>query len=105
MRNSSADRHQRSGKSPHVWGNSKMAAMTYRDVATGYFREKWAPLKNAAQLVARLAHTSPRTAENWLAGEAAPNGDTLITLMAADPEFAEKIMQLIEDRRCAGRCS
>ncbi len=82
-----------------------MASATYRDVASGYFREKWAPMKNAAQLVARLAHTSPRTAENWLAGDAAPNGDTLITLMAADPDFAEKIMKLIEERRCAGRCS
>ncbi len=82
-----------------------MSGVMYRDVTVGYFREKWAPLKNAAQLLARLAGTSPRTCENWFAGEAAPNGDTLITLMANDPDFAETIMKLIEERKCAGHSS
>lgn len=77
-------------------------ALSYRDAACGYFRDKWSPLRNAPKLLARVADATPRAVTNWLAGEAAPNGDTLITLMARDPDFKNLILKLVEDRACGG---
>ena len=78
------------------------AALSYRDATHGYFREKWSPLRNAPKLLARIADATPRTVMNWLTGDNAPNGDTLITLMARDPEFKNLILKLVEDRSCGG---
>ena len=78
------------------------ATLTYRDAACGFLRDKWSPLRNAPKLLARIADATPRAVTNWLSGEAAPNGDTLITLMARDPEFKELILELVEARACGG---
>jgi hypothetical protein len=43
----------------------------------------------------------PRTAENWLAGEHAPNGENLVELMAACSELADEINRLVAERRAA----
>jgi hypothetical protein len=76
------------------------AAVTYRDVACEYLRDKWLPLRNASKLLARLSDATPRAVVNWLAGENAPHGDTLITLMARDPDFEQIIIDLVRARRC-----
>ena len=39
-------------------------------------------LRNAAKVIARLADTTPRTAQNWLTGACAPQGAALLNLMA-----------------------
>jgi hypothetical protein len=75
-------------------------ALTYRDVACGYLRDTWSPLRNGPKLLARIADATPRAVANWFAKEAAPNGETLITLMARDPEFKRIILELVEARTC-----
>jgi hypothetical protein len=75
---------------------------TYSDVVLEVLRREYGPLKNATKLLARHARTTPRTAENWLAGTHAPNGEKLINLMAACESLVEEIQRLIAERR-AGR--
>jgi hypothetical protein len=54
-----------------------------------YFRERFLPLRYAAELLARKARVSPRTAENWLRGECAPQGEALLNLMAECHDLAD----------------
>lgn len=75
--------------------------MTYSDAVIGVIRREYAPLKNASKLLARHARTTPRTAENWLAGTHAPNGEKLINLMAECEELADEVYRLIAERRAA----
>lgn len=77
------------------------AAMTYSDVVHDVIRRNYAPLKHAAKLLARAAGTTPRTAENWLAGSHAPNGEKLLNLMAACDELADEVNRLVAERRAA----
>lgn len=72
---------------------------TYGDVVHDVIRRRFAPLKHAAKLLARAAGTTPRTAENWLAGSHAPNGEKLVNLMADCQELAEEINRLVAERR------
>lgn len=74
---------------------------TYGEAVFRIIRREYAPLKNAAKLLARAAGTSPRTAENWLAGTHAPNGEKLINLMAECGPLADEVMKLVEERRRA----
>lgn len=74
---------------------------TYSDVVLGVLKREYAPLKHAAKLLARHARTTPRTAENWLAGTHAPNGEKLINLMAECETLAAEINRLIAARRAA----
>ncbi|MEJ0017505.1 MAG: hypothetical protein WDN25_13260 [Acetobacteraceae bacterium] len=76
-------------------------AATYTDVVLGVLRREYAPLKNAAKLLARHARTTPRTADNWLAGSHAPNGEKLINLMAECAELADEVNRLVAARRAA----
>jgi Cys-tRNA synthase (O-phospho-L-seryl-tRNA:Cys-tRNA synthase) len=76
-------------------------AATYGDAVFQAIRREYAPLRNAAKLLARDAGTTPRTAENWLAGTHAPNGEKLVNLMAACPDVAEEVNRLVEERRRA----
>lgn len=59
-----------------------MSVTTYSDVITGVLREEYAPLKHASEYLARDAGSTPRAAENWLAGVCAPTGEKLLNLMA-----------------------
>jgi hypothetical protein len=72
---------------------------TYGDVVHEVIRRQFGPLKHAAKLLARAAGTTPRTAENWLAGSHAPNGEKLVNLMADCQELAEEINRLVAERR------
>lgn len=74
---------------------------TYGDVVHDVIRRQFAPLKHAAKLLARAAGTTPRTAENWLAGSHAPNGDKLLNLMAECDELADEIFRVVAERRAA----
>jgi hypothetical protein len=78
-----------------------MTATTYNDVVLNYIRRRFGLLKHAAKLLARASGTTPRNAENWLAGVHAPNGENLVELMAACSELAEEINRLVEERRAA----
>lgn len=78
-----------------------MIAATYSDVVVDVLRREYGPLKHAAKLLARHAKTTPRTAENWLAGTNAPNGEKLINLMAECNTLADEINRLIHDRRAS----
>jgi len=76
-------------------------SLTYSDVVFGVIRREYAPLKHAAKLLARHAKTTPRTAENWLSGTHAPNGEKLINLMAECPSLAVEVNRLVDARRMA----
>lgn len=75
---------------------------SYRDTVCDYLRGKWSQRRNASEHLARAANATPRSAVNWLSGQAAPNGDTLISLMASDPDFETIILELVKERRCSG---
>jgi hypothetical protein len=92
----------KSGASIRNFRGARMSAtLTYGDVVNGFIRRRYGPLKHAAKLLARAAGTTPRTAENWLAGLHAPNGDKLVNLMAECDELAEEISRLVAERRAA----
>jgi hypothetical protein len=74
---------------------------TYNDVVLGFIRREFAPLRHAAELLARAAGTTPRTAKNWLAGEHAPNGEKLLNLLAECKPLADEIFRVVEERRAA----
>jgi hypothetical protein len=74
-------------------------AATYSDVVINVLRREYGPLKHATKLLARHARTSPRTAENWLAGTHAPNGEKLINLMASCEVLAEEVHRLVAKRK------
>lgn len=74
---------------------------SYNDVVLGFIQREFAPLKNAAKLLARAANATPRAAENWLAGMHAPNGEKLIALMSECKELADEINRLVAERRAA----
>jgi hypothetical protein len=76
-----------------------LALTTYSAVVFEVLQREYAPLKHAAKLLARHARTSPRTAENWLAGTHAPNGEKLINLMAECSALADEINRLIAERK------
>jgi hypothetical protein len=78
-----------------------LTATTYNDVVLGYIKRTFGPLKHAAKLLARASGATPRTCENWLAGEHAPNDENLVELMAACSELAEEINRLVAERRSA----
>jgi len=72
---------------------------TYSDAVVDVLRREYGPLKHATKLLARHARTSPRTAENWLAGSHAPNGEKLINLMAVCDALADEVNRLVAERR------
>jgi hypothetical protein len=82
-------------------GAAVLTATTYNDVVLGYIKRTFGPLKHAAKLLARASGATPRTAENWLAGEHAPNGENLVQLMAECSDLADEIMALVAERRSA----
>ena len=74
---------------------------TYNDVVLSYIKREFAPLKHAAERLARAAGTTPRCAKAWLAGEHAPNGESLMSLMASCRELADEVNRLVAERRAA----
>jgi hypothetical protein len=92
--------HQNSVKNHRNFrGRSVALTATYSDVVFDVLRREYAPLKHAAKLLARHARTTPRTAENWLAGTHAPNGDKLVYLMAECEALADELFKLVAERK------
>lgn len=71
MRNSSAKIRRKLHEDDAV-----MQSTTYPDLVGGFLREHFGRLRGAEKMLARMAHCSPRTAENWLRGQCAPTGST-----------------------------
>ena len=76
-----------------------MSSGTYPEVMAVFFRERFAPLRHAEKILARMAHVSPRTAENWLSGTCAPQGEALLNLIAECDGLADCIMAAAAERR------
>ena len=74
----------------------------YGDTVHSVLRREFAPLKHAAEILARLAGSTPRSAENWLSGQCAPQGAHLIRLMARCDALKVEIDALVERERICG---
>ncbi|MDD2862576.1 MAG: hypothetical protein PHI71_16130 [Acidiphilium sp.] len=74
-------------------------SVTYETVFAGWVKKEWSQKKCAAKELARIACVSPRTAENWIAGEHAASGAVLVRLMAECRELADQINELVETQR------
>ena len=87
------------GDVPHNFRKGRVMTATYAGTVLGFIQAEYAPLKHAAKLLARAAGSTPRAAENWLAGSYAPSGEALINLMARNAELRAEIDRLIEQRK------
>ncbi|MCB8880093.1 hypothetical protein ACELLULO517_07590 [Acidisoma cellulosilytica] len=76
------------------------AASTYSMVFSTWAARKYAPLRQAKELLARDAKASPRTAENWLSQKHPPKAEELIRLMANNDDLAKEIWRLVEETKC-----
>ena len=76
-----------------------MSDSTYSDTILTAIAREYGSLPHAAKLLARHARTSYRTAENWLAGICAPNGEKLVNLMAECQVLADEVNRLVAERR------
>jgi hypothetical protein len=90
-------------KTPNADGKFPAVNATYSDVVLGYIRREFAPLRHAAELLARIADATPRAAKCWLNGEHAPNGEKLVTLLANRPDLEGEFIDLVRRRRAALR--
>lgn len=85
------------------WGTKVIDTLDHRSVVGGVIcealRARYGELKHAPKRLAALTGTTPRTAENWLAGQCAPQVAQLVELMAADPGIEEVVMELVRSRR------
>jgi len=78
-----------------------MMEATYSDIVHTVIQRNYAPLKNAAKLLARAAGATPRCATGWLAGDHAMSGEKLVNLMVECSELADEINRLVAERRAA----
>ena len=68
---------------PHnLRGPAVLTSTTYGEAVRAVLLREFGSLRHAAELIARLANTTPRTVENWLAGRCAPQGAALLNLCA-----------------------
>ena len=89
-------------KIPQLCGDDVMPqSIAYPDLVGGFLRQRFGMLRGAEKVLARMAHCSPRTVENWLRGACAPTGEHLLDLMAECDELAEVILAEVERRRRA----
>jgi hypothetical protein len=77
----------------------RMIASTYSDAVLTIIAREYSPLPHAAKILAQHAKTSYRTAENWLSGMCAPNGEKLVNLMAECEALAQEVNRLVAERR------
>lgn len=88
---------------PRIRGDGDMMQLSagpgYADLVGGFLRDRFGLLRGAEKILARKAHCSPRTVENWLRGECAPGGEHLLNLMAECDELAEVILAEVKRRR------
>ena len=73
--------------------------LSYAETVHAALSTLYGPLRNAAKILAKTADTHPNTAKNWLRGKCSPGGEQLVSLMAADPDIATVILDLVAQRR------
>lgn len=78
-----------------------MGVVPYSSLIHGVLQEEFAPLRHARKLLARKGGVSPRTAENWLSGACAPQGEQLLSLMAECDRLSAAILAEVERRKRA----
>lgn len=88
MRNSSANNPQK----------LRCTMTPYAPFMRDYLAEKFGSLKCGAKLLARAAHVSPRTAENWLSGICAPQGQALLHLISECDDLADRLIKNAKSR-------
>ena len=92
-----------SSEHPHRNFRGDKAVTVYAEAVHRVLRAEFQPLKHAAKILARMAGTTPRTAENWLGGLCAPQGAHLIRLMASCDPLKAEIDRLVEEAKCGER--
>ena len=88
-----------SGDMPRKFRDHMMQDATYLNVVLPVIRQEYGPLKHAAEYLARDAGSTPRAAENWLAGLCAPTGEKLLNLMAACERLRVAVNDAAMERR------
>lgn len=74
---------------------------TYNEAVWDVLDRVYGPLRHAAELLARHAKATPKAARNWLSRECAPNGESLLHLMAQCPELHDRVNRVVAERRAA----
>ena len=90
-------------QTPTLCGRPRMTVTATGPAETvrGVLRHEYGRFRNGIKLLALAAGVSPRTAESWLNGRAAPNLQNLIPLMSNCDALATAILQLVEERKNA----
>lgn len=76
-----------------------MSASTYNETILTAIDREYSGRRHAAKILARDAKTSFRTAQNWLQGISAPNGESLIELIASCRSVREAVSRMIAEKR------
>lgn len=103
MPNSFAKASTQPASHPHNRGHSHTSATceTPAQVVRGILHHEYGRFRNGIKLLANSAGVSPRTAEAWLNGRAAPNLQNLVPLMANCDALSAAILKLVEERKNA----
>ena len=79
-----------------------MNSPAVNDVFWDWAADRYGQRRHAPEMLARDAGAVPRTARGWLRREHAPQAEHLVRLMAECDDLAQRINQLIRERReCA----
>lgn len=65
-------------------------------LALGFIAREYAGRPNAAKTLARIARTSHRTTERWLAGKAVPTGENFMAMLVECEGFADTIFAAVQ---------
>lgn len=77
-------------------GSMTAAVASYHDARMGFaeaLRRAYGNCKSACKEIARAADCSPRTVENWLSANNAPNYEGLLGLIAESDEVFHEVMR------------
>ena len=89
-----------SERATHGWGKRvNPTASIFGGFVLSYLQRHYAGKPYAAKTLARLAHTSHRTCEKWLAGTSEPSGDNLMNLLVACEGLADELNELVVEQR------
>ena len=71
--------------------------VTYATVVLPYIQQAYGQQRHGKKMLAQAANVSPRTAENWLAGNNAPDGESLLNLFARCDGLFDAVAKAIEE--------
>ena len=75
------------------------AHATLNGLVLEFIRARYGGQPNAPKRLAQDTDSTPRAAENWLAGLNAPTGERLMGLLAAHPDLEARLVEAIAARR------